>query len=583
MVTNCHRRPLSVDYHTRFHMLSKLLPKVCFLVAYAWIVGVAAGAPFSSTSNLVVMRCTNGAGAEKIFLDEYQVNGASPVFVQAIELPSSGTDAVTMPGITNHDRHLHRSANEGCLTLAGYHKSYAYGGQIDPSSESAAVTPRVIAIIQADGTYDLSTKLTDSYDATTVRGAASTDGIKLWLAGDNSGGDTVTGGLRYTTRGSSTSVNLSQVQVNGGPKTPDNIRDLGIYGWQLYNCSGSGSSVGKAVFRVGVGLPTSGSQQLTTLTTDDASSTSFVFLDADPAVAGVDTLYSATSTGSTLRKYNLVGGAWIAKGLVVGTTDVKQVTARLEAGQAIIFAFHAGQIYRLTDSTPYGGTLSGTFSSLTPYITTGSNPFIVASDFTLGGCDFAPGSPSPTLTSAVSRKTHGAAGDFDIPLSTPMATGESECRAGGPTRIVVQFDRPIVAADGHWDAGPADEIRVSSVPSGAIAVSNVVAAGAVLAFDLSGVPNRGCLTIVLHGIATDTGGGAAGGIMADITMRQRVLKGDTRNTGRITSADVNATKARFGAATSLNFRNDINADGLITVTDLNEVKGATNAVQVACP
>src|SRR5262249_52451190 len=153
---------------------------------------------------------------------------------------------------------------------------------------------------------DGSTRLTDSYDATSVRGAVTTDGSKIWLGGDNSGGVTTTGGTRYATRGSTiSSPNLSQQLVGGSTPTPDNIRDINLVGGNLYNSSGSSSSVGKAVFQIGSGLPESGSQTLTKLTLDNQSVSSFFFVDADSTVSGVDTLY--TASGTTIRKFNLVG------------------------------------------------------------------------------------------------------------------------------------------------------------------------------------------------------------------------------------------------------------------------------------
>ena len=53
------------------------------------------------------------------------------------------------------------------------------------------------------------------------------------------------------------------------------------------------------------------------------------------------------------------------------------------------------------------------------------------------------------LIAAVSRKTHGASGDFDLPLVlSPAGNGTVEPRANGPTTIVFAFSRDIAATDG---------------------------------------------------------------------------------------------------------------------------------------
>src|SRR5262249_45837909 len=158
----------------------------------------------------------------------------------------------------------------------------------DPSADTAAATPRLVVRIAADGTVDSSTALTDAYDQTTMRGATSVDGTSFWVAGDNAGGATLSGGLRYVSSlGASTTANLSRTQDFDSPHTPDNVRGIGIFGGQLYDSSGSNASIGKAVLQVGTGVPTSGSQPLTTLTTDGASTNAFFFADLSAAVPGV--------------------------------------------------------------------------------------------------------------------------------------------------------------------------------------------------------------------------------------------------------------------------------------------------------
>ncbi|HVT87880.1 MAG TPA: PEP-CTERM sorting domain-containing protein [Tepidisphaeraceae bacterium] len=333
---------------------------------------------------LMVMQVggTTFTASNSISIQEYSSTTANTTIGGSIAIPDSGPNAVSMTTVLdNHDRHLRLSTDGQYLAFGAYG---AAPSNTDPSTLSSASTPRVIGLVKSDGTVDVSTRLTDAYDATVIRGAFTTNGTNIWVSGDNNGGITTSGGIRFTTKGGSTTANLSHVQTTGGSPTTDNVRDNAIFDGQLYDSSGSSSSIGKAVFTVGGGSPQSGSQTQTNLTTDGASVSSFFFLDADPNTAGVDTLYTGTSTGQTLRKYNLVGGVWQARGQITGGSDIEQVVAGLNAdGTASLFFVDGGEtsVYKITDSNPYGGSLSGGLPSA----------FITApAGFTFGGIALVP-------------------------------------------------------------------------------------------------------------------------------------------------------------------------------------------------
>lgn len=354
---------------------------IAALVAAA---GTAQAGIFTS-GNLVVMRVdgSGATGSGAMYLDEYTRAGAA--VGNTIGLPTAGADAVSTQRATNHDRHLHLSPDGQYLTFTGYN---AAPGASDVSTTSAASTPRVVGIVRPSGTVDLSTKLTDAYDGFGFRSAYTTDGTKIWMAGDNNGGSgaaALTGGLRYTTKGSSTTTNLSQVQVTGGAKTPDNVRDVAAFGGQLFDSSGSSSSIGKAVFRVGTGLPESGSQTLTKLETDNISKSSFYLLDLDSGIAGPDTLYAV---GDNLYKYSYNGSAWVAKGSVpfsLSTDIFDHVIAQANGdGSISVFAAGAKGVIAVTDPSATG-SLTGL--SATQILTAGA-------DYQFGGIEFTP-SPAP--------------------------------------------------------------------------------------------------------------------------------------------------------------------------------------------
>jgi hypothetical protein len=189
--------------------------------------------------------------------------------------------------------------------------------------------------------------------------------------------------------------------------------------------------------------------------------------------------------------------------------------------------------------------------------------------------------PAPTISSARSMKTHGTAGAFGTTLGVSPAAGETECRQGGPSRVEILFADPVTAEDGNLGLG--DEVTVSSNPAGSIGVSGLSIVGNKLAFNLSGVPDRSCLTVQLHGIAANPGGvSPPGAVMADTTLRQRIVYGDATGNGRVTSADVNMIKAG-GSVSALTLRSDLNAGGTITTADASAAKGATNSSPATCP
>ena len=192
--------------------------------------------------------------------------------------------------------------------------------------------------------------------------------------------------------------------------------------------------------------------------------------------------------------------------------------------------------------------------------------------------------PAPTVTSAESLATHGGAGEQSIAMGVSPAVGDVECRSQtSPRKRKINLDSAISANDGSIDDG--DEIVVTCNPPAAVTASNITLTngGTSLEFDLTGVPERCCLSILLHDLATDLGSGVPGNTMPDTTILQRVLTGDATNSGKATSADVNLVKSLAGATTGANFRADLNADGTVDNTDTNLAKASTRGQVQACP
>jgi hypothetical protein len=162
-----------------------------------------------------------------------------------------------------------------------------------------------------------------------------------------------------------------------------------------------------------------------------------------------------------------------------------------------------------------------------------------------------PSAPLPTLVSVVSRKLHGAAGNFDVDL-TPPASG-IECRSGGANSdytMVFTFSNPVtscgVASSGTASSGPnPNQCTVQ----------------------LTGVPNAQYKTVQLTGVIDNN----AQAVNASGTMG--LLVGDVNANKVVSNTDVSAVKAQVAASvTSSNFRNDVNANGVISNTDVSVTK-----------
>jgi len=161
----------------------------------------------------------------------------------------------------------------------------------------------------------------------------------------------------------------------------------------------------------------------------------------------------------------------------------------------------------------------------------------------------------PTVVSAVSRKAHGAAGNFDIPLPLTGTPGV-ECRStGGAHTIIVTFGAPVTLSG-------------ASVTSGTGTVGSATATGAQVTVSLTGVTNAQRMVVTLANVSDGTN-------TADVSIPMSVLAGDTNASGTVTATDVGQTKAAAGPTTAGNFRSDVNASGAINATDIGLVKSFT--------
>jgi hypothetical protein len=161
-----------------------------------------------------------------------------------------------------------------------------------------------------------------------------------------------------------------------------------------------------------------------------------------------------------------------------------------------------------------------------------------------------------TLGSAVSRKTHGGAGDFDVNL--PF-TGEPgvECRSSsGNHTLVFSASNNLVSGDASVTTGVG---TVSGSPS---------FAGNTMTVNLTGVTDVQKITVTLSNVTDEFAQ-----VLPATPVSINMLIGDTNGNKAVSASDVAQTKGQSGLpVTAANFRTDVNASGAISASDIAQVK-----------
>jgi hypothetical protein len=186
-----------------------------------------------------------------------------------------------------------------------------------------------------------------------------------------------------------------------------------------------------------------------------------------------------------------------------------------------------------------------------------------------GGQSYILQACAPQVTDAVSRKTHGTAGTFDIemPLTGPSGV---EDRTGGATHdysLVVTFSgnvtvtgmpqSQVVTGTGCVGSGGTCD------PNGTVSVS-----GAVVTVPLTNIADVQVINVQINGV-----NGASDEPAVNVNIPMGFLTGDVNGNRVVNSTDVALTKSQVGHAVGAgNFREDVNANGTITATDVTIVK-----------
>lgn len=156
---------------------------------------------------------------------------------------------------------------------------------------------------------------------------------------------------------------------------------------------------------------------------------------------------------------------------------------------------------------------------------------------------------------SVSRKIHGGTFPFDIQLPSSGAAG-IECRSSTPAdshQIITTFASPV-------------SVNSASVTSGTGTVGTVMANGAQIVTNLTGVGNAQTIVVTLVGVNDGT-------MTGNVAVPMALLLGDTSGNGSVNATDIGQTKAQSGQPLSAaNFRMDANTNGLINASDIGLVK-----------
>lgn len=327
-----------------------------YSLAFASLAAASAIAAPLTPGNLLVVQlgadnnasAPNSAGT-RVILKEYTPAGT---LVQSFPINYTGAATkLVNSGTATSEGFL--SALNGNYAFAGYDAEEGTGAV---ASTNVATNARVVGFVNNAGTVNLSTVLTDAYDAGNFRSAV-TDGTTVWTAGTS--GVFTTGGVRSAAVGASTSTQLDDI--------PTNIRVVGVYNGQLYVCSSTivaGTDVYKGVSSVGTGLPTTSGQQITVLPGFPDSTFGGTATGTNPpydfVFDGTSRLYLAdertTASGGGVRRYSLVAGTWVLD-YVMNTglpNGVRAITLKKDAlNNNVLYvtsAATAPQIFTATDT-----------------------------------------------------------------------------------------------------------------------------------------------------------------------------------------------------------------------------------------
>jgi hypothetical protein len=278
--------------------------------------------------------------------------------------------------------------------------------------------------------------------------------------------------------------------------------------------------------------------------------------------------WNGSSDLNTGGRYNPSTDSWTATSLTNAPVGRTQHTAVWTGSQMIVWGGVNSGGYLNTGGRYNPGTDSWTATRSTgapagrefhTAVWTGSQMIVWGGFGGTGylntGGRYCAQSQAPMAQNAFSRKIHGAAGTFDIPLPLTGNVG-IECRSGGATndyQMIINFATSVTVGS-------------ASVTSGTGNVSSFSVSGSQVTVNLTGVTNVQRITVTLVNVNDGTH-------MGNVPVSMGVLVGDVNGNAVVNASDVSLTKSQVGQAVSgSNFREDVNANGVINSVDVAQVK-----------
>lgn len=178
-----------------------------------------------------------------------------------------------------------------------------------------------------------------------------------------------------------------------------------------------------------------------------------------------------------------------------------------------------------------------------------------------------PAPPAVTLTNVFSRKTHGGAGDFDVPMPVAGTPG-IECRTGGASgdyTLIFKFLNPITNVDAAKVTSGTGQVSGGGI-------DNTDAHNYIVT--LTGVANAQTINVALSNVSD-----SANNFSLSVSAPMSVLFCDVNAAAGVTGGDVNDCKAQVGVDLSINnFRDDVNLTGFVSGSDVNAIKAQVGAM-----
>ena len=204
--------------------------------------------------------------------------------------------------------------------------------------------------------------------------------------------------------------------------------------------------------------------------------------------------------------------------------------------------------------SPAGNNQNAYFDSnfyAASFVPTGDPPFDQPYDFSMGVSGKVSAGEPLVLQSAFSRKKHGKAGEFDLPLPLPLTGMEGiESRGGRSDSIYLTFNHNLTSTGSIG----------SSCGNASVTIDPDDAKNLIVTVD--GDCNAAHIAIVANGIVDDQGNIG----YASVTYGK--LIGDVDGNGVVDAGDGEAIRAEVPSfADSSNFRDDLNLDGRVNARD----------------